>query len=138
VRERLLTVKLEEAFLLEASFELLKGELERPHALGFDVIENKLVLTARFINADPAAAQHLYPVLKRELEKSKGGTEHDRPDLGLFVLEGKICMSGLGNAEVRELAFDPYLVERPFEEVFYLSGKLSDGQDVRFHGTSTK
>jgi hypothetical protein len=66
-------------------------------------------------------------VLERELEESMGGAKHDRADLGLFVLECEIRVSGLWNTEVRELTFHPYLRKLSFEEVFYLSGKLGDG-----------
>ena len=61
---------IEQPFLLEPGLQLLERQLERADTFGFDVFEDKLVFTARFVDAHPAAADHLYSVLQRELERS--------------------------------------------------------------------
>jgi hypothetical protein len=42
----------------------------------------------------------------------------------MFVLEREIGVTGLGNAEVRDLTFHPDIGKHLFEEGFNLRGKL--------------
>jgi hypothetical protein len=44
----------------------------------------------------------------------------------------------LGDAEVRDLPFDPHIREGTFQKVLDLNGELRNGDDVRFHETNTK
>ena len=109
-------VAVEKAFLLQLLFQLFERELESADPFRLDILEDELVFPARLVYADPSPADHLHPVLKRELEKPLGGPEQHGADLALFVLERKIGMSGLGKREIGDFPFDPDIGERSFEQ----------------------
>jgi hypothetical protein len=68
--ERLLMDKIEQPFLPEPGLQLLESQLESADAFGLEVFKDKLILTAEFVDAHPAAADYLYSVLQRKFERS--------------------------------------------------------------------
>jgi hypothetical protein len=51
----------------------------------------------------------LKPVFQDEPHPRRGKPEDDRPDLAPLVFQSEIEMTGCGSAQVRDLAFDPYI-----------------------------
>ena len=68
----------------------LVSQLQRPLPHRFQVIDDQLVVAARFVHAEPAAHKHLHPVLGAEFEVHVVVAETGGPDLCATVLEGKI------------------------------------------------
>jgi hypothetical protein len=89
-RHRLLVIEGEQTLFIEPLLELFERELKRADSFGFYIVDDKLVLAARLVQAHPAPADDLDAVLQRELEETLGRAEKDGPDLALLVLQGEV------------------------------------------------
>jgi hypothetical protein len=95
------------------------------------MLDDDLVLPPRLIDADPAVTEDVKAVFEFKTELGIGTAEHDRPDLGIFVLETKIKMTRTGRPKIRDLSLQPDVREMPLQENPDLLGNLRDGID--FH-----
>jgi hypothetical protein len=106
-RQGLLAGRVEEAFGPELLLELFEGELEGALAPGFDDLDDDLVLAPGLVDAEPAAADDLEPVLEVEGDLPRGKAEHDPPELAPGILQGEIEVPRGVTVEVRDLPLDP-------------------------------
>lgn len=72
----MLALGVEEALLLEAALDLLKGELEGPGAHGLKLLGDELDLAALLVNGDASAKQDLEAVFRAEA-KQRGLTPEE-------------------------------------------------------------
>ena len=131
-RQRAFALVVEQALGGQLLLALLEGQLQRAVALrlhGFDV---ELVLAARLVDADPAAAQDLQPVLGLHLEVHGVLPEADAFELRLIVLEREVVVAAGGAAAVGDLPRHPHALEDILEQRADDRRQLGDGEGAPF------
>ena len=92
-------------------------------------LAHQLVFAARAVDAQPAAGEHVHAVVGRELQMPQRRPEDDALELGVRVLEREVQVPGVPALHARELALDPDVGERRFDEGAERRRQLRDGQD---------
>jgi len=129
-RQRTFAFGVEEAFSLEAFFELLEGELERACADGLHGFCDELHLSPLLVDADAAADQNMQAVFGTEAEKHGLAAEKNDGELGVGVLEGEVDVAGGSGAIVGDFAFDPDVAVLLFDEFAHLGDEFADRPDA--------
>ena len=120
----------EEAFGLEAFFELFEGELQGACADGLHGFGDQLHLAALLVDADAAADQDVEAVLGTEAQEHGLAAEEDDGELGVGVLEGEVDVAGGGGTEVGDFALDPDVAVLLLDEFADLGDEVADGPDA--------
>ena len=134
-RQAAFEMLVEKSFIGESAFELLKGLLQGAGAVKVDGVDNQLVVASRFIDGDPAAADHMGPVLGNLRQITLLHFEQHRLDLGAGILEGEIEMAGIGFVQIGDFAGDADKGKSPLKQAADGAVELGDGQDLAIiHG----
>src|SRR5690348_11824573 len=94
------------------------------------MIENKLVLSAQLIHGESPSHDDMQPLLQSEPQTNGSRTEDHRPNLARLILECTVEMPGRRSAQVRNLAFKPYLGKVRFEGNSNHGGQFRDGENL--------
>ena len=125
----LLALDAEQAFGVQALFQLLEGELERAETDRLDVLDVDLILAALLVDADGAAYGDVQAVFRAEFEAHQLGAKADAADLRAGVLEREVEMAGLGRVGVGNFALDEDSAELSSEQVANARGQIADRPD---------
>ena len=131
-RQRLLSRGVEEAFRLQAFFQLLKRKLERAKTNGLEMFHVNLILAAGLVDAEGAAHGHLQTVLGAELDAALLLLEENAADLRAVVFQREIDVAGLGFVAVGDFALDQDVGEVACEEIADGPGEFGDREDAAF------
>ena len=112
--------------LFQSVAELGEGQLQGAQALRLGSLDHQLVVAARLVDAEPAMRDDLQAVFHLELEEAIGAAEHHRAQLGTFVLEGEIEMSGGVRVKIADFAAHPNRGVTRFQKAFQLAGDFGD------------
>jgi len=100
--------------------------LQRSEADWLDVRDVNLILAARLVDAQRASQRYVQPIVRAKFQQASLIAEADAADLRARVFQREIEVPGLRGAEVRNLAFDPDIAERSFEDGADLLGEFTD------------
>src|SRR5262249_32167478 len=129
-RQRALARGVEQSFVLQPLLQLVEGELQGAEPMRLEMLAHQLVLALRLVDPHAPPRDRPQAVRRLELEIAQRRAEDDRSDLRRAALQGEIEMSGVPDAAVGELAFDPDFTKRLLEQVAHLNGELGDGEDA--------
>ena len=128
--QRALAGRVEEAFGFEPLLELFKGQLKRTGTHRLHGLGHQLHLAALFIDAHPAAGQHVQAVFGAKAQQHGVAPEKDHRQLRVGVLEREVEMAGRCGAEVGDLALYPDVAVFPFDEFAHPSDQLAHRPDA--------
>jgi hypothetical protein len=89
--------------------------------------EGRGFLRAGLVYGQPSIPHDLKAVFGLEFQEPILHPEHDRADLGGFILQGAVKVAGAGNPEVGDLPLHPEVLKVPLQEALDLRGQLGDG-----------
>ena len=116
LRQRALAFGVEQAFGVQARFEPLELQEERPDPGGLHRIRVKLILPCVGVDLDAAMCAHAVAIGRDVLQARDAGFPHHALQLTLFIFEREIGMSARGvTLEVADFAFDPNILEARIE-----------------------
>ena len=130
-RQRPLPRRVEEPLAGQLLPQLPQGQLQGPHPLGLDLVDDQLVAAAGRIHVEVSLADHFQAVGQLEPHPRGDVPPDGRANLGPLVLERQIAMARLRPRQVRDLAAHPDRREGVFQQVLDLRGQLVDRQDRR-------
>src|SRR5262249_6030550 len=135
-RQRTLALGSEQAFGFELVLQLLERHLELPEAARLQHLADELILALRFVRADSRARDDVLAVLRLEAQITHSRAKHHCLDLRSAVLQREVQMARVPDLHVGQLAFDPDVDERFFEQLPDVRVELADAQHAphRFRG----
>ncbi len=107
--KRFFILLIEQPFRGQRGFQLLILLLQKPFTRWLHALNDNLIITARLVQGDTGAYQHLLPVLRSEGHPAVAVAEHRAAHLGGIVLQGKVPVTGCRLGEIRDLSADPHL-----------------------------
>jgi len=116
---------IKQALSVEALFQLLEGELQSAQADRLHVFDIKLVLTARFVDADGAAHGHMQAVFGTKFQARQLRAKTDATHLRVIVLEREVEVAGLRCVRVGDLALDENVGELASEQIADARGEIA-------------
>ena len=125
-RQRLLSVRCEEALFLQPYFEFAELYLQGPDAQRLQARDVELAPPARSVKAHVPAGQHLGSVFDPATDFRRLVAPHDAADLRAFVLEVEVEVPAGGPFAGTHLADDPDLGEAHVQDVGDASVQLGD------------
>ena len=96
--QRALARGIEEAFVLQPLLHLLKSQLKRANALGFQVLADELIVALGLVDGNLSAGDDFLSVSGLELEIAQGRPEHEPAQLRRLVLQREV--EKIGRAHV--------------------------------------
>jgi hypothetical protein len=132
--QRLLAFGVEQAFGLEALFELLEGQLQGAGADGLHGFGHQLHLAALLVDADAAAHQDVQAVFGAEAQQHGLAAEEDNGQLRVGVLEREVEVAGGRGTEVGDFAFDPDVAVFLLDELADLADEFANRPDAASTG----
>jgi len=107
--ERLFILLIEQPFRRKRGFQLLIFLLEKPFTRWLHALNDNLIITARLVQGDTGANQHLLPVLRPEGHPTVAVAEHRAAHLSGIVLQGEVPVTGCRLGEIGDLSANPHL-----------------------------
>ena len=128
--QRAFAFGVEEAFGLEAGLELFKGQLQRTRADRLHGFGHQLHLTALFINADPAADEHVQAILDAKAQQHRLTAEEHHGQLRISVLQREVDMAARRGTEVGDFTLDPDVAVLQLDQLAHLAHQLAHRPDA--------
>ena len=128
----------EQALGLQLGLECVESLAQRAVTGRLDTVDDQLIVTATFIQADPAAGTDLLPVAHRESHPGGILAEQGTANLRAVILQGEVHVSGAGARQVGQLALDPDTREDVFQQLSGAGVELADAEHIRLGGQLLK
>ncbi|OQA25866.1 MAG: hypothetical protein BWY59_01604 [Verrucomicrobia bacterium ADurb.Bin345] len=108
--------RIEQALRGQFRLQLLERLLQAALARFLRLLNHNLVLAGFVIDGQVAEYPHLDPVANGHLDTALTSLEEHGRDLRVFVLEGKIHVTGRRRAQIGDFALDPNRADPVFEQ----------------------
>ena len=136
--DRLFVFRGEQAFALQAGFELLERDIQVSDSVGLHLTYIELIFAVSGIYRNLSGAEHAHAVFRPESDPFGVAAEHDARESGLAVFESEIPVSRRIDLIIGQLTADQHTLQQRVQiyDIPDMRGELADryGSGVR-HGS---